>query len=75
MDGKLLDFFNEILEMAAENQDLLSILEGYCNNNMMESTEAGTILTIVEEIKKRQSEIINKIDTDSIDFCKRLIAK
>ncbi len=75
MDGKLLDFFNEILEMAAENQDLLSILEGYCNNNMMESTEAGTILTIVEEIKKRQDEIINKIDTDSIDFCKRLIAK
>ena len=74
MDGKLLDFFNEILEMAAENQDLLSILEGYCNN-MMESTEAGTILTIVEEIKKRQDEIINKIDTDSIDFCKRLIAK
>ena len=75
MDAKLLDFFNEILEMAAENQDLLSILEGYCNNNMMESTEAGTILTIVEEIKKRQSEIINKIETDSIDFCKRLIAK
>ena len=75
MDAKLLDFFNEILEMAAENQDLLSILEGYCNNNMMESTEAGTILTIVEEIKKRQDEIINKIDADSIDFCKRLIAK
>ena len=70
MKGKLLDFFNEILEMAAENQDLLSILEGYCNNNMMESTEAGTILTIVEEIKKRQGEIINKIDTDSIFFIK-----
>lgn len=70
MNGKLLDFFNEILEMAAENQDLLSILEGYCNNNMMESTEAGTILTIVEEIKKRQGEIINKIDTDSIFFIK-----
>ena len=43
MKGKLLDFFNELLEMAAENQDLLSILEGYCNNNMMESTEAGII--------------------------------
>ena len=70
MKGKLLDFFNELLEMAAENQDLLSILEGYCNNNMMESTEAGTILTIVEEIKKRQGEIINKIDTDSIFFIK-----
>ena len=70
MKGKLLDFFNELLEMAAENQDLLSILEGYYNNNMMESTEAGTILTIVEEIKKRQGEIINKIDTDSIFFIK-----
>ena len=73
MDGKLLDFFNEILEMAAENQDLLSILEGYCNNNMMESTEAGTILTIVEVIKKRQSEIINKIDTSSIEFYRELL--
>ncbi len=73
MKEKLLDFFNEILEMTAENQNLLSILEGYCNNNLMESSEIGEILTIVEVIRKRQNEIINKIDTSSIEFYRQLL--
>ncbi len=73
MKEKLLDFFNEILEMTAENQNLLSILEGYCNNNLMESSEIGEILTIVEVIRKRQNEIINKIDTSSIEFYHQLL--
>ena len=73
MKEKLLDFFNEILEMTAENQNLLSILEGYYNNNLMKSTEIRKILTIVEVIRKRQNEIINKIDTSSIEFYRQLL--
>lgn len=68
MNKNLYYIFDDISQMAIESCELIELLCGYYENSITEFSNAYVMLTAIEIIKKKQENLIDRIDEVSTNF-------
>lgn len=74
MNKQIINNYSEIEYLIKENRNLIEIVHGYCENNLGNGCDTGTLLTALEIIKHRQEELGVKMDESNTNLYHKFLS-
>ncbi len=73
MSAEDLKIFDNIIELAIKNSNLIEIMHGYCKNIYQEEFNPEALFEIINIIKNNQKRLIEEIDKSDFELANLLL--
>ncbi len=68
-----LKMYDNVMELAIKNSNLIELAYGYCEGRIGEECKSDVLLEVMEIIKENQSELLDEIDSSNTKFGNLLV--